>query len=428
MKRLWISAAALLLLPLFLTTAQAQDLNWLHREIQMLTAPDMAGRGYLHQAQQRASKHIASVFQKAGLQSILPDSGFRQDFSFPVVTFPDSMTLRIDGRRLRPGLDFLVDASSDSYEARRQKLKVAEVGKLASREEWEALRQTLRPGKIWLLRGTDSLAHLLNIRLRHLPELLPPGAFILPVSGKMTWTVSTNLNKGRTVLFVQDSVLPLHPHRADLIVHSRLDTATPCANVMAVQRGTAVPDSFIVFTAHYDHLGMMGTEAMFPGASDNASGTACLEWLATYFARHPQRYSILFIAFSGEEAGLLGSTYFVQHPAVSLSKIRFLINLDIMGNAQDGVTVVNATGHPTEFARLQSLNKKKNYLPQIRSRGNAANSDHYPFSEKGIPAFFLYSNGGPGFYHDVFDKAETLSLTHVDGVLSLLIDFVRTLQ
>jgi Zn-dependent M28 family amino/carboxypeptidase len=230
------------------------------------------------------------------------------------------------------------------------------------------------------------------------------------------------------VLYVQDSSLPKRVRKASIDIHSKLDPAAKSANVMGMVRGTEVPDSFIVFTAHYDHLGKMGWDATFPGASDNASGTACMEWLAAHYARNPQRYSMLFIAFSGEEAGLKGSSYSVAHPLVPLERMRFLVNLDIMGNAQDGVTVVNATEHPQEFSLLESLNKKSAYLPQIRSRGKAANSDHYPFSEAGVPAFFLYSNGGAGYYHDIFDKPATLALTNIDKVLKLLMDFVGAMQ
>ena len=147
-------------------------------------------------------------------------------------------------------------------------------------------------------------------------------------------------------------------------------------------------------------------------------------YLASYFASHPQKYSILFIAFSGEEPGLLGSAFYVAHPVVPLAQIKFLTNIDIMGDATDGVTVVNATEYPAQFELLKKINDANHYIPVIKSRGKAANSDHYHFSEAGVPSFFLYSNGGKGFYHDVFDKGEETTLANVDGVAKLLIDFI----
>jgi len=172
----------------------------------------------------------------------------------------------------------------------------------------------------------------------------------------------------------------------------------------------------------------MGKEAYFPGASDNASGTAMLLYLANYFAKNPQHYTMVFIAFSGEEAGLLGSSYFVNHPMIPLDHIRFLTNLDIMGDATDGITVVNATEFSKQFDALQRINNSKSYLPQIKSRGKAANSDHYHFTEAGVPSFFIYTNGGKGFYHDVFDNAASLSMTNIDMLAKLLVAFAKELN
>ncbi len=409
-------------LPFFSNPVSAQDARWLKREIRSLCNPMMAGRGYVNKGQQRAAQHIQRFFKNAGLKSALPDSGYLQAYHFPVVTFPDSVMLRIGRHELIPGVDFLVDAAADSYRGRHVKIKRVDVGALPDSAAWLSLRQSFLSGKIYLLRGTDSLARLLHLPPRHLVNALPKGAFLIPVKGKMTWTVATHVDSGKTVLYVQDSVLPRRARRASLAIHSKTEISNS-VNIIGLVPGLTVPDSYIVFTAHYDHLGKMGWDATFPGASDNASGTACLEWLASRFAQQPQRYSMLFVAFSGEEAGLKGSSYFVAHAPIPLRKIRFLVNLDIMGDAEQGVTVVNATAHPDEFSLLKSLNQKGGYLPEIRSRGNAANSDHYPFTQAGVPAFFLYSNGGPGFYHDVFDKANTLPLTHVTDVLKLLQDF-----
>ncbi len=406
--------------------ARAQDLRALKHEIATLCAPAMAGRGYVQKGREHAAQHIMRKMRDAGLKPVTPDSSFYQYYTFPVVSFPDTVFLQVGKKVLLPGEEYLVDAASESYHVRKGKIATIDVGQLADSAEWLKVRSRLRLDRINLLRGTDSLVRLLGIRPSRLAGTLPKGAYIIPLRGKMTWTVATATIPA-TVYYVQDSALPKHPRKATIDLHSELLPAAKNANVMAMVRGTEVPDSFIVFTAHYDHLGRMGWDATFPGASDNASGTAAMLQLAAYYGAHPQRYSMLFIAFSGEEAGLQGSKFYVAHPLVPLEKMRFLINLDIMGNAQDGVTVVNATEHPQEFSLLEALNKKGSYLPQIRSRGKAANSDHYPFSEAGVLAFFLYSNGGPGFYHDVFDKPNTLALTNVDKVLLMLRDFVGAL-
>ena len=90
-----------------------------------------------------------------------------------------------------------------------------------------------------------------------------------------------------------------------------------------------------MFSAHYDHLGMMGTTAIMNGANDNASGTAMMLTLMEYYSKNKPEYSLLFIAFGGEEAGLIGSKFYVENPTVPLKKIKSLLlfwqiqNLDL---------------------------------------------------------------------------------------------------
>jgi Zn-dependent M28 family amino/carboxypeptidase len=199
-------------------------------------------------------------------------------------------------------------------------------------------------------------------------------------------------------------------------------------NVIAYIKGSLQPDSFIVFTAHYDHLGQMGDGIYFPGANDNASGTSMLLNLADYFTANPPGYSIAFICFSGEELGLLGSGYYVEHPLFPLGTIKFLVNLDIVGTGEDGIKVVNATEFPKQFDELLEINADKKYMKLISPRGKAANSDHYPFYLRDIPCFFIYTMGGISAYHDVNDRAETLPLTKYEELFKLLIEFERRVE
>src|SRR5205085_4755827 len=166
----------------------------------------------------------------------------------------------------------------------------------------------------------------------------------------------------------------------------------------------------------------------FPGANDNASGISLLLNLAHYYALHPQPYTIGFICFAGEEAGLVGSKYFTEHPLVPLKKIRFLINTDLAGTGEEGITVVNATEFPKEFALMNEINDKEHLLVKINPRGKAANSDHYFFTEKGVSAFFFYTLGGIKAYHDIFDKSETLPLNEVEDLFKLVVKFNEKLM
>lgn len=401
--------------------------RWLKHRISALCTQTMAGRGYVNNGRERAAKYVAKVFAETGLKPVTADSSYYQVYHFPVNTFPDRVTVKINKKELVPGVDFLVDAASESFTGNKLKIKRIDLNDVKDSAAWTATKASFMPNKkVYMLQHADSFCKRMSLRLWHFASELPRGCYILPQHGKLTWTVATDTTPA-TVFYVEDTVLPKRSRKATIDVHAVFKPNEESKNIIGEVPGE-VADSFIVFTAHYDHLGMMGKEATFDGASDNASGTAMLMYLANYFIAHPQHYSILFIAFSGEEAGLLGSHYFTEHPLIPLDHIRFLTNLDIMGDATDGVTVVNATEYPKEFSLLQHINDIKGFLPAVKSRGKAANSDHYYFTEAGVPSFFIYSNGGKGYYHDVFDTPQTLSLKNIDKVADMLIDFTVALQ
>jgi Iap family predicted aminopeptidase len=192
------------------------------------------------------------------------------------------------------------------------------------------------------------------------------------------------------------------------------------------KKGLFKSKKLIVLSAHFDHLGKMG-QAMFPGANDNASGVAMLLSMAKYYKVNPIKYGVVFCFFSGEEAGLEGSKYFVQHPYFKLKKVKFVLNIDIMGGASESITAVNATQHIKHFNKLVEINNEKSYLPKVLKRGPTANSDHHFFAESGVPAFFIYAGGKVKNYHDIYDTAENTPLNNFDEVQNLIIDFIAEL-
>jgi aminopeptidase YwaD len=429
---------AILLLFLFARhfEAQAQDSTSLRRHIDVLCSKGFAGRGYVNKGMNKAAKYILQQFQEAGLQAF--SEGYTQRFSFPVNTFPSSMDLKIAGRTLRPGIDYLVQPGSSGADAEGLKVRTADARWLYQRARapkqtpataWSGWMRTMKSRKYaYVLQNTDSLAQVMGWNSeRELLQQLPSGVYILPKTGKPLWPVSQSVHSA-TLIELYDSTARFDKKtRIDIAIAQQFVPKFAADNIIAYVPGTERSDSFIVFAAHYDHLGKMGNKTMFPGASDNASGTAMLLELARHYAATPARYSMVFIAFAGEEAGLVGSRYFTQNPYLDLSRIRFLLNLDIMGDASEGITVVNAEQHPGEFERLQQLNAATTggaALSEVRKRGPAANSDHHFFVEKGVPAFFIYTMGGKGFYHDIWDKPEHLSLKNIPQLGRLLKQFV----
>jgi Zn-dependent M28 family amino/carboxypeptidase len=113
---------------------------------------------------------------------------------------------------------------------------------------------------------------------------------------------------------------------------------------------------------------------------------------------------------------------------IPLNNIRFLLNTDLAGTGNEGITVVNATEFPKEFEMMKKINEENKLLAAINARGKAANSDHYFFTEKGVPSFFFYTLGGIKAYHDVFDKPETLPLNEHEDLFKLIVAFNKKLM
>jgi len=366
-------------------TSYGQELSFGRKLVDTLTSANFWGRGYTNDGMKKAADYLASQFQSYGL-SPMSGKDYFQDFSYPVNTFPGKMEVAVNGKQLTPGKDFIVAAESKGVKA---------AGSLTQADSVQFVNQKDR--------------------------------IIFKLEDKLTWEVAPEAVDFAIVQLDKKSVsLPLTSYQVNF--ENKTVKNFKASNICGVVKGTEKPDSFIFITAHYDHLGGMGKDTYFPGANDNASGVSLLMNLAHYYAAHPQRYSIGFILFAGEEAGLLGSKYFTEHPLVSLKQIRFLINTDLAGTGEEGITVVNATEFPKEFEWMKKINEEQKLLTAVNARGKAANSDHYFFTEKGVPSFFFYTLGGIKAYHDVFDKAETLPLNEHEDLFKLIIAFNNKLM
>ena len=102
----------------------------------------------------------------------------------------------------------------------------------------------------------------------------------------------------------------------------------------------------ILITGHYDHLGGYGDDCFVSGANDNASGIALILDMVRHFKKHPIQANLIFLSCGGEEAGLIGSSYYVNHPSVPLSDLDLVIDFDLMGAGSKGIMVENGVNLP----------------------------------------------------------------------------------
>ena len=95
-----------------------------------------------------------------------------------------------------------------------------------------------------------------------------------------------------------------------------------------------------------------------------------------------------------------------------------------MGTGDEGIKIVNGDVHKDVYESFKKINEEKGYLSKIAKRGEAANSDHHPFHEKGVKAIFIHTLGGSKAYHDVYDTADNLTLSKYNEVFKLITDFI----
>ena len=424
-------------------TSYAQDKAYARKVIDTLASPSMHGRGYVNNGHIIASDYIANEFKSFGLLSFEKSGSYFQEFEFPVNTFPGKVEATFefaDGKKENclPGDKFLVRSSSPGVSGCFKIVRL-DSSIAYSESKWNAFMAKSHKKEFVLVdtahvRDKAALTKLTNF-VKYPPALK---GILLPVvlthiegsenCSKLTpWDFSTYQS---TVPVLEIDPTLASATKITVNIVAKMLPECESRNVLGYVRGSEQPDSFIVFTAHYDHLGRMGKEVYFPGANDNASGVAMMLNLAKYYSapENKPKYSIAFIAFGAEEVGLIGSAYFVIHPLFPLARIHFLINMDILGTGDEGITVVNATLFNPEFVKLKQINDTNHYLPLVKPRGKASISDHHFFTERGVPCFYIYTLGGIKAYHDTCDKPGTLPLTEYDDLFRLLTDFTTWLQ
>ena len=399
----------ILLLSLFLSfSSWGQEFNYRNYTDQ-LCSPGFQGRGYVNAGDSIAGEFIAQNFKAIGLLPITEN--YFQPFEFSVNTFPGDMLVYTDQDTLRPGIDFLVAPTSSGVHGKFLLIQFS-CSKLLSIKQQD-IRLTENEALLIDLSGLSS--DTLSLVKKKLSDK------------KLTWSVSQDVNKYPYLIISKEAFKKL-PTEIHLDIDQKHLESHVAKNVIGFCPAKRKAKKTLLISAHYDHLGRMGRDTYFPGANDNASGTAMLLYLAEQLLAKPLKYNVLFVAFAGEEIGLLGSKYMSLHPPLPLEDLRFMLNLDIMGSGEDGITVVNSTLFPKEFDLLKSITAKKKLLKEIKPRGPAANSDHWYFTQAGVPAFFIYTMGPNKHYHDIDDRYEALSFAAFDELNNLLFRFLKSIK
>lgn len=412
----------------------AQDTNTAREHIKILASKELQGRGIAYDGENKAAEYLRTQLESIGVEPLVDE--YFQKYECPGFAMEGSVNMLVEGKKLVPGEDFRVAPFSVSLNEELNVIFVkpdilADNKKLA---DFNIKYADVLPKSMVCF--DDSKAKFKNEDA--LATYKKNSAYgVNPFQAKAVakimekfpaWGLQrTSKECDYAYLYVRKGILTGKTANVELRYNNELREYSH-RNVCGIIRGSEYPDRYIVLTAHYDHLGAMGEEVYFPGAHDNASGCALLLNMAQYFTNNPPKYSIVFLFFAGEESGLLGSRYFVGNSPIDIASVECLFNFDLLGGGDEGVTLVNSKqGKSLElYEYLNELNEDGKFLPKIAQRENVPNSDHYFFTEKDVPALFLYTMGGKtGAYHDPSDTSENCSLTMFDNVFKLFVMFIE---
>ncbi len=387
---------------------QSQNMEEVRHNLYKLCSKSFAGRGYVKNGDAKAAKFISQKLQAFGLESI--NGSYYQTYHFSINSFPKKIQLKINDFALDAGNDFIVKSNASGSSGRYPCLYLP----LSDEEKDLDLTD-------YFLVGNIDYKELAKENLFHAK------GFLQLQETQPIWSVYGSYDTSNYIVFtVKEGSLSDSIRTIQFKLNNKFYHQYKTQNVWGIVRGKKYPDSLIIITAHYDHLGMMGN-VMYPGANDNASGTSMVMELARYFSQkeHQPDVSLVFVLFSGEEAGLKGSKYMASHFPFEKKKVQLLINLDMIATGSEGITIVNGKQFPNILHDLQEINQEKDYLKEVKARGESCNSDHCPFYEKGIPAIFIYTRGPEASaYHIPQDTYELLPLTEFEDLFRLVRDYI----
>lgn len=442
----------------------------LREHVQYLSSESLEGRLTGSTGDSLAAVYIRKQFEMAGLQP-LTGNGF-QGFSVTDKVVPGSNNfLELDGHQFDPSTDFSPFSFSGNYSLEAPVVFAGYGFSISSDSlNWNDYGNQDVKGKwVLVLRGdpepeksVSGFIPFNSDRDKAMTAKDMGAAGVLLVSGPLNDEEDTFDALSKDDYSVDIPALRVKRNVADLILKKTNNTVETLEKKINTSKKTVTFDTkvnlkagsdvqrmasltrnvvmhlkgedevlrneYVVIGAHFDHLGMGGsssrardTVAVHHGADDNASGVSAMIELAERFALTPgsHKRSLLFLAFSGEESGLLGSKYFTDNPLVDLSKVNAMINLDMVGRLQDSSLQIGGVGTATEFRDIiTSLTDTSLFRLSLSEEGYGP-SDHSSFYGKDIPVLF-FSTGAHLDYHTPSDTWEKLNYPGMKDISDLI--------
>lgn len=449
MIKLICSITFFLILSFTFAQTAVQDINAINPQqialapLRFLASDELMGRGTTRPEINIAARYISEEFKSMGLKEVPGTTDYFQTFTFKLFTPSKTGSFIVNSKAYNMGEDIVQIGGTDvalnapivyaGFGLKEDLDKIDIRGKIIV-TEWGATDSgspqegfMLIPAKIELARERGALA-----LIERNPRNLPWQDFQQYFMQEHTEQEGAN-NFNMFIINDNDASLPAlqQNQSATISTAGTRERNISAKNVMSWVEGTdsKLKDQFIVLSAHYDHLGVAEQpkleegklDSIYNGARDNAIGTTAVIDAARYFAQHPPKRSILFIAFTAEEMGLIGSKYFAQHPVLPLKQLVYDLNID--NASYNDTTIITLVGLGRTSADADIKKACDAYHLSVLPDPTAEQwlfdgSDNVSLAAKGIPAP-TFSLGMRTFdstifnrYHQLSDEAGNLNLNY----------------
>ncbi|HMO38211.1 MAG TPA: M28 family peptidase [Saprospiraceae bacterium] len=426
--------------------------------MRFLASDELEGRRTGSRGNNVAARYIASWFKAYGLQTVPGAENYYQPVPFETVNVPQQATLQIEQTNFTSGKDFLflsgdavdvkttavfanygwVDATTghDDYKKLNVKGKVVFVlpGTPDDQSPQAIFTAGVRKRQLAAERGAVAVIELYRVPF-------PWGFFVNYFGGESIRLAEAQTGNTPRILygfFKEPSPNPILEIQNGKKLKIALKASAgsivplPSQNVIGVLPGTdpVLKNEYILLSAHYDHVGMgkqgggaySPQDSIFNGARDNGFGTVSLLATVKALTENPPARSVIFLAVTGEELGLLGSRYYAENPLIPLEKTVFNLNTDAAGyNDTTNVMIVGIQHVPVreyleQGAAPFGLGILDDPLPE---QNLFVRSDHFSFVSKGVPAIFItpaiteFDEEVTKYYHQVTDGPETINYNYL---------------
>lgn len=429
--------------------------------VKELSSPEYCGRNNYNNGDIKAAKYIIDQLKSFGIAPMINQLGtdstahphykseirtgglgrwesedstyqaYLQNFTFPLNIMRGEMNVSLDGRTLTPTVDYIVKEFSPTckgefavtaLDTAYYQTPELFVGKLNSGEYKNSF--VVLDWKLFLQKELYDTPF--DVYQKCIAPLNNVGGLILKQQGQFPYFKARSYYNSKVPVIMVNESFPNDANKITVSIESEMINNHDAHNIVAYLPGKYDSETCITFIAHYDHLGLMGKENLFPGANDNASGVAMLLALAKYYSANLPDNNIQFIFLDAEESNLLGAFYYAENPYEQLSKIKYLVNFDMIGDNGDELICEISSEGALGLDLLKTLNSRySNPFKEVHCNELSDNSDHYAFALKHVPALYLTIEGDMyQYYHTPRDTYEHASDANFNRLFDLIRQFV----